>query len=273
MTKILLALLALLLLGAAAACNDDGDGGSASGVTSDDSLPDDFPVFEGSEFDAGGVSDDGDLSTFLGTWRTDASPEEVQDFFEDAFGEGPWQVVGSEETDNGIIIRVEREGDGEPESGVVVIREENGETVIGKEVTKGEPDPDDEDENDDDDEDLDGDEDPDTQPTPGTGNGLPAGYPADRAPLPSDATIESAQGPDDLGNGLYVVEFRSTSSPAALAQYWSDELTARGWTPTGNTGDQNNFLLQFADGFDTLSVSGGASSSGSIANITIQLGN
>ena len=83
MHKLLIALLAVLLVSTAVACNDDDGGTRAGGVTTDEALPDDFPVYDGSEFDAGGVTDDGDLSTFLGTWRTDASPEEVRRFFED----------------------------------------------------------------------------------------------------------------------------------------------------------------------------------------------
>ena len=152
MHKLLIALLAVLLVSTAVACNDDDGGTRAGGVTTDEALPDDFPVYDGSEFDAGGVTDDGDLSTFLGTWRTDASPEEVRRFFEDAFGEGPWHIVGTEETENGLVIRVEHEGGDEPQSGVIVIREENGETVIGKEVVKGNPNPDNGDDEDDDEE-------------------------------------------------------------------------------------------------------------------------
>jgi len=271
MKALIIALTLALLPAFVIACNDDG-GTTTAPVANDEALPDDFPVFEGLEFDGGGVTGDDASSTFVGAWTTDASADEVRRFYEDQLQNGPWRIVDESETPNGTVIRVEREGGDEPETGVIVIREEDGKTIVGKEVTKGIPKVNTGDDEDDDDGGATGGSTPGPQPTPGSVSGLPADFPADRVPLPADATVETATGPSENAPGLFLVDFRSTSEPAALKTYWSATLTARGWTATGDLGGATNYTLTFTAGDDRLSVSAGASSTGSIGSITLQLG-
>ena len=274
MKRALCVVAALLLLGSAAACSYGGDGGSTSSVSSGSALPDDFPVFEGSQFDSGAVDERGGVDTFQGVWLTSADAEAVREYFERELN-GEWRIIEITDDSGPIVIRVERVGGDEPEQGTVVINDgENGTTIV-KTITKGTPDPDDEVTNDDDDDEPSGGSTPGAGVTPGSGaSGLPTGYPADRVPLPANATVGTATGPADPGDEqVFSVDFSSTDTYADLVSYFTTTLGDDGWDLTLQNDDGRNFSLLFDDGSgDSVFVTGQSTSAGSVANVTVTLG-
>jgi hypothetical protein len=231
------------------ACDDDGEPSTG--------LPDDFPVYEDSTRSELRQTDDG----VIGIWETQDSPEEVVQFFETELGAGEWRVVGEPAGDDIVVIRVEREdpADDEPDSGEIVVIDDGESTKIVKQIgrrdTTRTPRPE-------------ATEPPIAGETPATGT-LPPGYPESRVPLLPDATVTSASAPENSGAEIYLLAFTTGESPDEVVAYYEQALPDAGWTQSLKHTSNGNFLLTYADGNDSVTVSGSGDESGSTATITV----
>lgn len=267
--RLLISLSALALI--AAACSGDGEGPGAP-FHDLSGLPDNFPVYEGSSFSNG---DDDKAGGFLGVWETGDDAAAVQRYFDGEFQDGPWRIVDETEEGGSIVIRVEREGEvgvGEPNAGIIVIRDDGEVTRIVKDIGI-----------------KDGDKtrtprpdaterpattdpsDPDATPETFEG-GLPPGYPSTLAPLTSDATVTTSSLDSSGTLAIYLVHFTTASSPDALVPYYQAALTAQGWTVNliEVDPDSGSFLLNYVgSGGESVHVAGSGSDSGSDVDVTV----
>lgn len=259
---------AAMLTGAGAigiACNGGGDGGGGGGgaaLGDAQSLPADFPVYKGSNFTNGDDVPDG----FVGVWQTTDDGAQVREFFDTQFKDGPWRIVDESQQGETTVIRVERgAGNGdEPETGVVVIRDDGPVTRIVKEITKKDPKRTPQPEST---------EPPNSDATPSDGS-LPAGYPSARVPIPDGATITTASAPGSSGAEIFLIEFTTSSAPADVVAYYESALAAAGWTPSLKPDAvPGSFLLTQEDGADSVTVSGSGSDAGSTVSVTVVLAN
>lgn len=270
-TRLLIALSALALI-AGAACT--GGDSSTPGVPFHDpsGLPDDFPVYKGSNFSNG----DDNAGGFLGVWETRDRAADVRRYFAGELQDGPWRIVKETEEGGSIVIRVEREGEvgvDEPDTGIIVIRDDGEVTRIVKDIGRKDgartprpdatspPAPN---------------VTPDPNVTPETSGGLPAGYPSARAPLTSDATVTASSLDDSGALAIYQVHFTTASSPEELVPYYQAALTAQGWTASliEVNPDAGSFLLNYAGGGgESVHVAGSGSGSGSDVDVTVTVVN
>jgi len=267
--RLLISLSALALI--AAACSDDGERPGPA-FHDPSGLPDNFPVYEGSSFSNG---DDDKAGGFLGVWETGDDAAAVRRYFDGEFQDGPWRIVDETEEGGSIVIRVEREGDvgaGEPDTGIIVIRDDGEVTRIVKNIgikdreTTPRPDatepPDATDPSD-----------PDATPETFEG-GLPPGYPSTLAPLTSDATITTSSLDSSGTLAIYLVHFTTASSPDALVPYYQAVLAAEGWTVNliEVDPDSGSFLLNYVGGGgESVHVAGSGSDSGSDVDVTVTI--
>lgn len=259
--RLLIALSALALI-AAIACNGGDSGPSGDAFHDPSGLPDNFPVYEGSSFSNG---DDDNAGGFLGVWETGDGAAEVRRYFADELRDGSWRIVEETEEGGSIVIRVEREGEvgaDEPDTGIIVIRDDGEVTRIVKDIGRKDSDKTPQ---------SDATEPPDPDVTPATSGSLPPGYPSSRAPLSSDATVTASSLDDSGALAIYLVHFTTASSPEALVPYYQAALAALGWTVNliEVNPEAGSFLLNYVDGGESFHVAGSGSDSGSDVDVTV----
>jgi hypothetical protein len=275
MYRLLLVLAAGLMLVAVACGGGDDDtvdipgGGQVS--TSDDipdEFPDDFPVYDGADVQGSITGEDDDREVVTVTWQTDDSQEDVQNFYEEEFENGPWEAESTGTFSGGLGSLVARKGD---KVGSVLIAEADGKTQIVVSIgdAEGLGDSGDGDGTDDGDSGDGGSGDED-EPTPDSGDSggdepdaelpeeaeLADDFPTSEVPLPDGARVTSSSSFATGGVKTFFAEFYSEDSIDELADYYAGELTeAEGWGQSFTTEQNGEKFASYIKGEDAAGVS------------------
>ena len=238
------------------ACGGDGNksldlpgGGSITEGKLPDNWPDDFPVYDGAKL-LGGISEIVDGSSAISaTWETGDSADDVKQFYDEAFADGPWKSESSGVAGGGSFW-LAMKGDGAPayvtvaDGGddkrliVVIIGDTAGDIADPGDGFTDEPTADDADSGSD------------------TSGGmlpdevaLPGDFPAD-IPLPDDIRITTATSVNVSGAQSYLVLFYSRDSVDDLAAFFKDKLTGMGFTQSIQTSQDGGIYAAYAENDD-----------------------
>lgn len=234
-------------------------GGSITEGKLPDDWPDDFPVYDGAKL-LGGISEIVDGGAAISaTWETGDSADDVKQFYDEAFADGPWQSESSGVAGGGTFWLAMKD-DGAPayvtvaDGGddkrliVVVIGDTAGDITDPGDGSTDEPTADDADSGSD------------------TGGGtlpdevaLPDDFPAD-IPLPDDIRITNASSVNVSGAQSYLVIFYSRDSADDLAAFFKDKLTGMGFTQSIQTSQDGGTFAIYAENDD---------GTGAIVSITV----
>ena len=237
---------------AASACGGDnksldlpGGGKITEGKLPDD-WPDDFPVY-GSAKLLGGVSEvvEGSAAS-TATWETSDSPDDVKQFYDDAFKDGPWLSESSGVIASGTFWLATK-GDGAP-AYVTVVGGDGNKTLIVVVIGDTASDT----------------VDPGAGETPadagsGSGSGggelpdevaLPDDFPSDQVPLPDGIRITNASSVNAGGTQSFLIQLYSKDSVDDLAAFFKDELEGKGFTQSIQTSQDGGIYAAYAQNDD-----------------------
>jgi len=260
MKRLLLMVGLLGLLAAASACGGGGEkkvtlpgGDGEVQVTTGGELPkqfpDDFPIFEGAKLTGTVTGEQEGQSGFFVTWETDASPDDVTDFYKEALDKDPWKTAGVFTTSDGAMITFTR-ADNENFGGGVTVASSDGKTQFvvfmgegagvapSAEATTEE------------------------QPTPRTEAtpkeeqpaaqaelpdevALPNGYPSDVAPIPSGARVTDASSFTADSQTTVAVSYLTKEDPESIGDFYSAEVPGDGWSETSRLSSDGEVFLTY----------------------------
>lgn len=224
-------------------------GGSITEGKLPDDWPDDFPVYDGAKL-LGGISEIVDGSAAISaTWETGDSADDVKEFYDEAFADGPWKSESSGVVGGGSFWLAIK-GDGAPAYVTVADGGDNKRLIVavigdtaGDIVDPGAG------SNDDATADA---ADPDSDPRGGTlpdEVALPDDFPAD-IPLPDDIRITNASSVNVSGAQSFLIQLYSKDSSDDLAAFFKDELTAKGFTQSIQTSQDGGIYAAYSENED-----------------------
>jgi hypothetical protein len=235
------------LLAAASACGGGDDqevtlpGGngevkvSTSGDLPDD-FPDDFPIFKDAKLLGTYAAEQAGQSGLVATWETDASVEDVTDFYKEELSKEPWEMAGTFASADGSVISFTRT-DGKDLGGGVTVAG-NGKTQVA--VFMGEGAglvPSDEGEAaatpEGEEEATPEEEGPSAQAELPDEVELADDYPSDVAPIPDGARVTDASSFTSDGQSTFAVTFLTKDDPDSVADFYSSKVPGDGWSETG----------------------------------------
>lgn len=242
--------------------DDDGDSdgpgnGFSSGGDLPDDFPDSFPVYDGADFEGGAEGTQGGITGFVATWTTGDSQDDVVDFYDSEFEDGPWKSASSGGADGGSFWIVENED--EDRSGWVSVGEADGKTTIvavladSDDITGG----DDDDEPTEPADDGDGDGGSGDADLPDEAD-LSDDFPEDRVYIPGDARVTSSSNFSTGGNSSYFVEIYLESDDAGdVADDYESNMKSNGWTNAFTSESDGTFVQTYSneDGTESAAVS------------------
>ena len=244
MKHVLFVLGLLGLLAAASACGGgddvevtlpggDGEVKVTTGGDLPDDFPDDFPIFEDSNLTGSIRGEQEGQSGFFVTWETDASAEEVTDFYKGALDKDPWKTAGVFSSSDGALIsftRVDNEdfgggvtvsgGDGKTQF-VVFMGEGAGQAPSDEAAEEEQPTPEEE-------------EEPPAQADLPDESELPDDYPSDVAPIPDGSRITEASSFSSDGQATFTISFLTKDDPDSVIDFYGKEVPGDGWTEAGS---------------------------------------
>lgn len=231
---------------------DTGDGEVTFGGDLPDDFPDSFPVYDGADFEGGAQGNQGGVEGFVATWRTGDSAEDVTDFYDEEFADGPWKSSGSGSAGGGGYWIVENEDEGL--TAYVGVTEIDGDTaitaVVGESDDLGSPDDGDDPTEPADDGSGDGDNDGDT----GGSADLPDevdlddDFPADKVYIPGGARVTSSSNFSTGGNASYFVEIYEQSDDAeSVADDYESNMESKGWTNAFTSESDGTFVHTYSN--------------------------
>ena len=263
MKRVIFVLGLLGLLAAASACGGGdeqevtlpgGDGDvkvSTSGDLPDD-FPDDFPIFEDAKLTGSVSGEEGGQAGFFVTWETDASAEEVTDFYKEELGKDPWEMAGTFASAEGSVISFTRT-DGKDLSGGVTVAG-NGKTqfvvfmgegagVVPSDESEEEaaPTPEAEEEA------TPEAEEPSTEAELPDEVELADDYPSDVAPIPDGARVTDASSFTSDGQSTFAVTYLTKDDPDSVADFYSSEVPDGGWSETGTFSSGGDVSATYAN--------------------------
>jgi predicted enzyme related to lactoylglutathione lyase len=259
MKRLLLMVGLLGLLAVASACGGDekeitipGDGGDVKITTGGElpsDFPDDFPIFKDANLTGTVTGEQEGQSGYFATWETDASTQEVTDFYKEALDKDPWKTSGVITTGEGAMITFTR-ADNEDFGGLVTVSSSDDKTMFVVFVGEGAgvaP------------TDQVGEE---AQPTPEKKVtpeeeappaqaelpdevALPDGYPSDVAPIPDGARVIDASSFTTGGQTTVAVNYLTKEDPESIADFYGAEVPGGGWSETSRLSSNGEVFLTY----------------------------
>jgi len=255
MKRLLLMVGLLSLLAVASACGGDekeitipGDGGDVKITTGGDlpdEFPDDFPIYENAKLTGSLKGEQEGQAGFSVTWETDASPEDVTDFYKEALGKDPWKTSGVITTGEGAMITFTR-ADNEDFGGLVTVSSSDDKTLLVVFVGEGtglapsdeadeEPTPEEEA--------TPQEEEPSAQAELPDEVALPDDYPSDVAPIPDGARVIDASSFTTGGQTSFAVNYLTKDDPESIADFYGAEVPGGGWSETSRLSSDGEVFL------------------------------
>jgi predicted enzyme related to lactoylglutathione lyase len=259
MKRLLLMVGLLSLLAVVSACGGDekeitipGDGGdvkiTAGGELPSD-FPDDFPIYEGAKLTGTMTGEQEGQTGYFATWETDASTQEVTDFYKEALDKDPWKTSGVVTTGEGAMITFTR-ADNEDFGGLVTVSSSDDKTMFVVFVGEGagaaptdqvgeeeQPTPEEEA--------TPQEEEPSAQAEVPDEVALPDDYPSDVAPIPDGARVIDASSFTTGGQTSFAVNYLTKDDPEAVADFYGGEVPGNGWSETSRLSSDGEVFLTY----------------------------
>jgi len=260
MKRLLLMVGLLGLLAAASACGGGGekeitlpgDGGNVQVITGGnlpDEFPSDFPIFKDADLTGSIRGEQEGQSGFFVTWETDASPDDVTNFYKEALDKDPWKTAGVFTTSDGAMITFTR-ADNENFGGGVTVASSDGKTqfvvFMGEGAGVAPSDQVDEE----------GQPTPETEATPEEAApsaqaelpdevALPDDYPSDVAPIPDGARVVDASSFTTDGQTTVAVNYLTEEDPESIGDFYGAEVPGDGWSETSRLSSDGEVFLTY----------------------------
>jgi hypothetical protein len=256
-----------------AACGGDdktidlGDGDEVT-VSEDlpDEFPDDFPIYDGADFQNSIRGEQDGIEGIVATWTTGDDIDDVKAFYDDEFAGGPWTSTSSGEAGGSAFWTAEHSDTGKvayiaisPGDDVTIIATVGDDPDQASSGDDGDDSGDGGDGSSDDADDSGGDGSDDGSGDGSTGSGdatlpdevdLPAGFPDDEVPLLDDAHVTSANTITSNGITMYTVSFYTKDSAQDVASHYKDDLEGKGYTQSIQTSDGSGIYAAYAENDD-----------------------
>lgn len=263
-TLVGVALLALL----AAACGgggdkktvDVGDGQVTIGGDLPDSFPDDFPVYDGADFQGSFQGEQQGVEGLVANWTSGDDLSDVVAFYNGEFGDGPWKTTASGNA-QGVSFWSVQNND-KSKVGYVSVSESDGQVailvIVGDDVSGATGD----DGSSDGSDGSSGDGSDDSSGDDGSGDSsggdaqlpdevdLSDDFPTDVVGLPDGARVTDTSSISAGGGTTHFVTFYSKDSADDLDNYFKDELEGNGYTQSVRTSDGNGVYAAYAENAD-----------------------
>jgi hypothetical protein len=260
MKRLLLMVGLLSLLAVASACGGGGEkkvtlpgGDGEVQVTTGGELPkefpDDFPIFEGANLTGTVTGEQEGQTGYFATWETDASTQEVTDFYKEALDKDPWKTAGVVTTGEGAMITFTR-ADNEDFGGLVTVSSSDGKTMFVVFVGEGagvapsnegdqgeQPTPEKEA--------TPKEEQPSAQAELPDEVALPDGYPSDVAPIPDGARVVEGSSFTTGGQTTVAVNYLTKEDPESIADFYGAEVPGGGWSETSRLSSNGEVFLTY----------------------------
>jgi len=260
MKRLLLIVGLLSLLAVASACGGGGekeitlpgDGGNVQVITGGnlpDEFPSDFPIFKDADLTGSIRGEQEGQSGFFVTWETDASPDDVTNFYKEALDKDPWKTAGVFTTSDGAMITFTR-ADNENFGGGVTVASSDGKTqfvvFMGEGAGVAPSDQVDEE----------GQPTPETEATPEEAApsaqaelpdevALPDDYPSDVAPIPDGARVVDASSFTTDGQTTVAVNYLTEEDPESIGDFYGAEVPGDGWSETSRLSSDGEVFLTY----------------------------
>jgi hypothetical protein len=260
MKRLLLMVGLLGLLAAASACGGGGekeitlpgDGGNVQVITGGnlpDEFPSDFPIFKDADLTGSIRGEQEGQSGFFVTWETDASPDDVTNFYKEALDKDPWKTAGVFTTSDGAMITFTR-ADNENFGGGVTVASSDGKTqfvvFMGEGAGVAPSDQVDEE----------GQPTPEKEATPEEAApsaqaelpdevALPDDYPSDVAPIPDGARVVDASSFTTDGQTTVAVNYLTEEDPESIGDFYGAEVPGDGWSETSRLSSDGEVFLTY----------------------------
>jgi hypothetical protein len=269
----------LTLLLAASACGggdgeqtiDLGDGNEVSvGGDLPDDFPDDFPIYDGAELEGAITGEQEGIRGTVATWTTGDDFDDVIEFYETEFGNGPWRsslsgtagesgywTLEHDERAEAAYVAV---SDGDEVSIVATVgddpnRADAGDSS-GDDADSGDGSGDDAGDGDNADEPVDdgSDDGSDSGSDPSASLpdevDLPNGFPSDVVPIPDGVRVTSANTITANGVETFTVSFYTKDSIDDVGAFYEDRLVSNGYTQSIETSDANGTYAAYSENTD-----------------------
>jgi hypothetical protein len=246
---------------------DLGDGNEVTiGGDLPDSFPDDFPIYDGADFQGASTAKQDGIEGTVATWTTGDDLDDVTAFYDEEFADGPW-AIQTEGTAGGSAYWAVQNSDSD-KAAYVSVSESDGEVTILATVSD---DPNqassDGDDGSDDGSSDDGDSSSDDGDDGSSSDGddgdvpvieaelpdevdLPNDFPTDLVPLLDDAHVASANTITSGGVTAYTVAYYTEDTADEVASYYKGELEGKGYTQSVQTSDNNGIYAAYAENAD-----------------------
>ena len=260
MKRLLLIVGLLSLLAVASACGGGGekeitlpgDGGNVQVITGrnlPDEFPSDFPIFKDADLTGSIRGEQEGQSGFFVTWETDASPDDVTNFYKEALDKDPWKTAGVFTTSDGAMITFTR-ADNENFGGGVTVASSDGKTqfvvFMGEGAGVAPSDQVDEE----------GQPTPEKEATPEEAApsaqaelpdevALPDDYPSDVAPIPDGARVVDASSFTTDGQTTVAVNYLTEEDPESIGDFYGAEVPGDGWSETSRLSSDGEVFLTY----------------------------
>lgn len=231
-------------------------GGEVS--TSDDlpdDFPDDFPVYDGADVVGSITSEQEGAEGHVVTWETGDSIDDVTEFYEKEFEDGPWKSSGSgsfsgtasftvthEDDEKKVGSVIVSEGDDDKTSIVAFVGEQPDDASSGDDDGGDDPTPDGSDDGSDD---SDGDSGSDPDATLPDEVDLDEDFPEDRVPLPDDVRVTSSSKFSAGGAETFLIEFYKESDVEGIKDFYDSEMSGKGWADSFTTETNGEAFMSF----------------------------
>jgi hypothetical protein len=259
MKRLLLIIGLLGLLAVASACGGDekevtisGDGGNVKVTTGGElpsDFPEDFPIFKDANLTGTIKGEQEGQTGYFATWETDASTQEVTDFYKEALDKDPWKTAGVFTTGEGAVISFTR-SDNEDFGGGVTVASSDGKTQFvvflgegagiapsDEEEQAAEPTAEEE-------------ATPTEEEAPAQAElpdevELPDDYPSDVAPIPDGARVFDASSFTSGGQTSMAISYLTEDDPESVADFYSGEIPGNGWSETSRLSADGEVFLTY----------------------------
>jgi hypothetical protein len=260
MKRLLLMVGLLSLLAVTSACGGGGGkevtlpgGGGNVKVTTGGELPSDFPsdfpIFKDANLTGTVKGEQEGQSGYFATWDTDASVQDVTNFYKDALDKEPWKTSGVFTSSEGTVITFART-DNESFGGgvtvgssddktqfVVFMGEGVGQAPTAEATTEEQPTPVEE-------------ATPEGVQTPTQAElpaevALPNDYPSDVAPIPDGARVTQASSYTTEGKTSFAVDYLTKDDPESVADFYDSKVPGNGWSQTSRLSSNGEIYLTY----------------------------